>query len=163
MVTASMAGLMMPVSAMAVISGLRASGYTAGIMGMAAHVCASGNAAGVMSMAAHVRASRHAAVMIPMPVIRRVRVAVLAVMHVGGCFGTARNTAYAVTVFPGQSTAVDAAKAVLVYFRLCTPCHFAGNARSIFLCRPLDFRGTLIYRIGDNTACYHGNGYKRNG
>ena len=291
MVTASMAGLMMPVSAMAVISGLRASGYTAGIMGMAAHVCASGNAAGVMSMAAHVRASRHAAVMIPMPVIRRVGVAVLAVMHVGGCFGTARNTACAVavfpgqgtavdaaksvcmrgfqsavcytavmipmpvirrvgvavlavmhvggcfgtarntacavavfpgqgtavdaaksvcmrgfqsaacyaavmipmpvisrvgiavlavmhvgscfgtarnttcavTVFPGQGTAVDAAKAVLVYFRLCTTCHFAGNACSIFLCRPLDFRGTLIYRIGDNTACYHGNGYKRNG
>ena len=243
MVTASMAGLMMPVSAMAVISGLRASGNTAGIMGMAAHVCASRNAAGVMGMAAHVRASRnaagvmgmtahvcasrHAAVMIPMPVIRRVGVAVLAVMHVGGCFGTARNTACAVavfpgqgtavdaaksvcmrgfqsaacytavmipmpvirrvgiavlavmhvgscfgtarnttcavTVFPGQSTAVDAAKAVLVYFRLCTPCHFAGNARSIFLCRPLDFRGTLIYRIGDNTACHHGNGYKRNG
>ncbi len=108
-------------------------------------------------------ASCYAAVMIPMPVISRVRVAVLAVMHVGGCFGTARNTAYAVTVFPGQSTAVDAAKAVLVYFRLCTTCHFAGNARSIFLCRPLDFRGTLIYRIGDNTACYHGNGYKRNG
>ncbi|MCI9190474.1 MAG: hypothetical protein HFH84_12865, partial [Lachnospiraceae bacterium] len=103
-----MAGLMMPVSAMAVISGLRASGNTAGIMGMAAHVCASRNAAGVMGMAAHVRASRnaagvmgmtahvcasrHAAVMIPMPVIRRVGVAVLAVMHVGGCFGTARNT-----------------------------------------------------------------------
>ena len=291
MVTASMAGLMMPVSAMAVISGLRASGNTAGIMGMAAHVCASGNAAGVMGMTAHVCASRHAAVMIPMPVIRRVgvavlavmhvsggfgtahntacavnvfprqgtavdaaksvcmrgfqsaacytavmipmpvirrvgvavlavmhvsggfgtahntacavnvfprqgtavdaaksvcmrgfqsaacyaavmipmpvisrvRVAVLAVMHVGGCFGTARNTAYAVTVFPGQGTAVDAAKAVLVYFRLCTTCHFAGNTCSIFLCRPLDFRGTLIYRIGDNTACYHGNGYKRNG
>ncbi len=108
-------------------------------------------------------AACYAAVMIPMPVIRRVGIAVLAVMHVGGCFGTARNTAYAVTVFPGQSTAVDAAKAVLVYFRLCTPCHFAGNACSIFLCRPLDFRGTLIYRIGDNTACHHGNGYKRNG
>ena len=163
MVTASMAGLMMPVSAMAVISGLRASGNTAGIMGMAAHVRASRNAAGVMGMTAHVCASRHAAVMIPMPVIRRVGVAVLAVMHVGGCFGTARNTACAVTVFPGQSTAVDAAKAVLVYFRLRTTCHFAGNACSIFLCRPLDFRGTLIYRIGDNTACYHGNGYKRNG
>ena len=147
MVTASMAGLMMPVSAMAVISGLRASRNAAGVMGMTAHVCA----------------SRHAAVMIPMPVIRRVGVAVLAVMHVGGCFGTARNTACAVNVFPRQGTAVDAAKAVLVYFRLCTPCHFAGNARSIFLCRPLDFRGTLIYRIGDNTACYHGNGYKRNG
>ena len=307
MVTASMAGLMMPVSSMAVLAGLCATGNAAGIMGMAAHVCATGNAAGIMGMAAHVRttgnaagimgmaahvrASRYAAVMIsmsvirgvgiavlavvhvsgcfgttrnaagavavftglctsvnaaksvcmrgfqsasryaavvipmtvirrvgiavlavvhvsgcfgttrnaagavavftglctsvnaaksvcmrgfqsascyaavviPMFVIRRVGVAVLAVMHVGGCFGTARNTAYAVTVFPGQSTAVDAAKAVLVYFRLCTPCHFAGNACSIFLCRPLDFRGTLIYRIGDNTACHHGNGYKRNG
>ena len=307
MVTASMAGLMMPVSSMAVLAGLCATGNAAGIMGMAAHVCATGNAAGIMGMAAHVRttgnaagimgmaahvrASRYAAVMIsmsvirgvgiavlavvhvsgcfgttrnaagavavftglctsvnaaksvcmrgfqsascyaavvipmfvirrvgvavlavmhvggcfgtsrnvayavavfprqgtavdaaksvcmrgfqsaacyaavmiPMPVIRRVGIAVLAVMHVGGCFGTARNTAYAVTVFPGQSTAVDAAKAVLVYFRLCTPCHFAGNACSIFLCRPLDFRGTLIYRIGDNTACHHGNGYKRNG
>ena len=291
MVTASMAGLMMPVSAMAVISGLRASGNTAGIMGMAAHVRASGNTAGIMGMAAHVRASGNAAgvmgmaahvrasgnaagvmgmaahvcasrnaagvmgmaahvctprnaagvmgmiarvraacytavmipvtvvsrvgvavlavmhvsggfgtarntacavavfpgqgtavdaaksvcmrgfqsaacytaVMIPMPVIRRVGVAVLAVMHVGGCFGTARNTACAVAVFPGQSTAVDAARAVLVYFRLCTTCHFAGNTCSIFLCRPLDFRGTLIYRIGDNTACHHGNGYKRNG
>ena len=227
MVTASMAGLMMPVSSMAVLAGLCATGNAAGIMGMAAHVCATGNAAGIMGMAAHVRASRYAAVMIsmsvirgvgiavlavvhvsgcfgttrnaagavavftglctsvdaaksvcmrgfqsaacytavmiPMPVIRRVGVAVLAVMHVGGCFGTARNTTCAVTVFPGQGTAVDAAKAVLVYFRLCTTCHFAGNACSIFLCRPLDFRGTLIYRIGDNTACYHGNGYKRNG
>ena len=259
MVTASMAGLMMPVSSMAMLAGLcatgnaagvmgmiahvcttgnttgvmgmiahvRATGNAAGIMGMAAHVCTSGNAAGVMGMAAHVRASCYAAVvismsvirrvgiavltvvhvggcfgtsrnvagavavftglctsvnaaksvcvcgfqsaacntavMIPMSVIRGVGIAVLAVVHVGGCFGTTRNAAGTVAVFAGLCTAVDTAKSVLVYFRLCTTCHFAGNACSIFLCRPLDFRGTLIYRIGDNTACHHGNGYKRNG
>ena len=305
MVTASMAGLMMPVSSMAVLAGLCATGNTAGVMGMAAHVratgnaagvmgmiahvCTTGNTAGIMGMAAHVRAScyaavvipmsvirrvgiavlavvhvsgcfgtsrnvagavavftglctavdaakpvcmrgfqsasRYAAVMIPMTVIRRVGIAVLAVVHVGGCFGTTRNAAGtvavfaglctavnaaksvcgfqsaacyiavmipmsvirgvgiavltvvhvsgcfgttrnaagAVAVFTGLCTAVNAAKSVLVYFRLCTTCHFAGNACSIFLCRPLDFRGTLIYRIGDNTACHHGNGYKRNG
>ena len=259
MVTASMAGLMMPVSSMAMLAGLcatgnaagvmgmiahvcttgnttgvmgmiahvRATGNAAGIMGMAAHVCTSGNAAGVMGMAAHVRASCYAAVVISMSVIRRVGIAVLTVVHVGGCFGTSRNVAGAVAVFTGLCTAVDAAKSVcmrgfqsasgyaavvipmtvirrvgiavlavvhvsgcfgttrnaagtvavfaglctavdtaksvLVYFRLCTTCHFAGNACSIFLCRPLDFRGTLIYRIGDNTACHHGNGYKRNG
>ena len=243
MVTASMAGLMMPVSSMAVLAGLcatgnaagvvgmaahvRTTGNAAGIMGMATHVCTTGNAAGIMGMAAHVCASCYAAVvismsvirrvgiavlavvhvsgcfgttrnaagavavftglctsvnaaksvcvcgfqsaacntavMIPMSVIRGVGIAVLAVVHVGGCFGTTRNAAGTVAVFAGLCTAVDTAKSVLVYFRLCTTCHFAGNACSIFLCRPLDFRGTLIYRIGDNTACHHGNGYKRNG
>ena len=291
MVTASMAGLMMPVSSMAVLAGLCATGNTAGIMGMTAHVRTPGNAAGVMDMAAHVCASRYAAVMIPMTVISRVGIAVLAVMHVsrsfgtsrnaasavavftglctavnaaksvcvssfqsasrnaavvipvsvirgvgiavlavvhmGGCFGTTRNAADAVAVFTGLCTVVNAAgavgvfvfqsatcytavmipmtvisrvgiavlavmhvsrsfgtsrnaanavavlaglgtadnstKAVLMYFCLCASQNRAGNIHLIFLCSALDFRGTLIYRIGDNTACYHGNGYERNG
>ena len=96
MVTASMAGLMMPVSSMAVLAGL----------------CATGNAAGIMGMAAHVRASRYAAVMISMSVIRGVGIAVLAVVHVSGCFGTTRNAAGAVAVFTGLCTSVNAAKSV---------------------------------------------------
>ena len=147
MVTASMAGLMMPVSAMAVISGLRASGNAAGIMGMAAHVCAACNTA----------------VMIPMTVISRVGIAVLAVVHVSGSFGTSRNAANAVAVLAGLGTADNSTKAVLMYFCLCASQNRAGNIHLIFLCSALDFRGTLIYRIGDNTACYHGNGYERNG
>ena len=274
MVTASMAGLMMPVSAMAVISGLRASGNTAGIMGMAAHVCAacntavmipmtvisrvgiavlavmhvsrsfgttrnaadavavftglctavnaaksvcmrgfqsasrnaavvipvsvirrvgiavltvvhmggcfgtSRNTAGVMAvftglctavnaaksvcMRGFQSAACYAAVMIPVSVIRRVGIAVLAVVHMGGCFGTTRNAAGAVAVFTGQGTADNSTKAVLMYFCLCASQNRAGNIHLIFLCSTLDFRGTLIYRIGDNTACYHGNGYECN-
>ena len=210
MVTASMAGLMMPVSAMAVISGLRASGNAAGIMGMAAHVCAACNTAVMIPMTVisrvgiavlavmHVSrsfgttrnaadavavftglctavnaaksvcmrgfqsASRNAAVMIPMTVIRRVGIAVLAVVHMGGCFGTTRNAAGAVAVFTGQGTADNSTKAVLMYFCLCASQNRAGNIHLIFLCSTLDFRGTLIYRIGDNTACYHGNGYECN-
>ena len=274
MVTASMAGLMMPVSAMAVISGLRASGNAAGIMGMAAHVCAacntavmipmtvisrvgiavlavmhvsrsfgttrnaadavavftglctaidaaksvcmrgfqsasrnaavvipvsvirrvgiavltvvhmggcfgtSRNTAGVMAvftglctavnaaksvcMRGFQSAACYAAVMIPVSVIRRVGIAVLAVVHMGGCFGTTRNAAGAVAVFTGQGTADNSTKAVLMYFCLCASQNRAGNIHLIFLCSTLDFRGTLIYRIGDNTACYHGNGYECN-
>ena len=124
MVTASMAGLMMPVSSMAVLAGLcatgnaagvvgmaahvRTTGNAAGIMGMATHVCTTGNAAGIMGMAAHVCASCYAAVVISMSVIRRVGIAVLTVVHVGGCFGTSRNVAGAVAVFTGLCTAVDA-------------------------------------------------------
>ena len=135
----------------------------AGTVAVFAGLCTAVNAAKSVCMCGFQSASCYAAVVIPMTVIRRVGIAVLAVVHVSGCFGTTRNAAGAVAVFAGLCTAVDAAKSVLVYFHLCTTCHFTGNACSIFLCRPLDFRGTLIYRIGDNTACHHGNGYKRNG
>ena len=135
----------------------------AGAVAVFTGLCTAVDAAKSVCMRGFQSASCYAAVVIPMSVIRRVGIAVLAVVHMGGCFGTTRNAAGAVAVFTGLCTAVDAAKSVLVYFRLCTTCHFAGNSRSIFLCRPLDFRGTLIYRIGDNTACHHGNGYKRNG
>ena len=135
----------------------------AGAVAVFTGLCTAVNTAKSVCMRGFQSASGYAAVMIPMSVICGVGIAVLAVVHVGGCFGTTRNAAGAVAVFTGLCTAVDAAKSVLVYFRLCTTCHFAGNACSIFLCRPLDFRGTLIYRIGDNTACHHGNGYKRNG
>ena len=133
----------------------------AGTVAVFAGLCTAVNAA--KSVCGFQSAACYIAVMIPMSVIRGVGIAVLTVVHVSGCFGTSRNVAGAVAVFTGLCTAVNAAKSVLVYFRLCTTCHFAGNACSIFLCRPLDFRGTLIYRIGDNTACHHGNGYKRNG
>ena len=135
----------------------------AGAVAVFTGLCTSVNAAKSVYMRGFQSASGYAAVVIPMTVIRRVGIAVLAVVHVSGCFGTTRNAAGAVAVFAGLCTSVNAAKSVLVYFRLRTTCHFAGNACSIFLCRPLDFRGTLIYRIGDNTACHHGNGYKRNG
>ncbi len=135
----------------------------AGAVAVFTCLCTAVDAAKSVCMRGFQSASRYAAVVIPMSVIRRVGIAVLAVVHVSGCFGTTRNIAGAVAVFTGLCTAINAAKSVLVYFGLCTTCHFAGNARSIFLCRPLDFRGTLIYRIGDNTACHHGNGYKRNG
>ena len=135
----------------------------AGAVAVFTGLCTSVNAAKSVCVCGFQSAACNTAVMIPMSVIRGVGIAVLAVVHVGGCFGTTRNAAGTVAVFAGLCTAVDTAKSVLVYFRLCTTCHFAGNACSIFLCRPLDFRGTLIYRIGDNTACHHGNGYKRNG
>ena len=135
----------------------------AGTVAVFAGLCTSVNAAKSVCVCGFQSAACYIAVMIPMSVIGGGGIAVLTVVHVSGCFGTTRNAADAVAVFTGLCTAVDTAKSVLVYFRLCTTCHFAGNACSIFLCRPLDFRGTLIYRIGDNTACHHGNGYKRNG
>ncbi len=135
----------------------------AGAVAVFAGLCTAVNAAKSVCVCGFQSAACYIAVMVPMSVIGRVRIAVLAVVHMGGCFGTTRNAAGTVAVFAGLCTAVDTAKSVLVYFRLCTTCHFAGNTCSIFLCRPLDFRGTLIYRIGDNTACHHGNGYKRNG
>jgi len=108
-------------------------------------------------------ATCHTAVMIPMTVVSRVGIAVLAVMHVSRSFGTSRNAASAVAVLAGLGTADNSTKAVLMYFCLCASQNRAGNIHLIFLCSALDFRGTLIYRIGDNTACYHGNGYERNG
>ena len=135
----------------------------AGTVAVFAGLCTAVNAAKSVCVCGFQSAACYIAVMIPMSVIGGGGIAVLTVVHVSGCFGTTRNAADAVAVFTGLCTAVDTAKSVLVYFRLCTTCHFAGNACSIFLCRPLDFRGTLIYRIGDNTACHHGNGYKRNG
>ena len=135
----------------------------AGAVAVFTGLCTAVDAAKSVCVCGFQSAACNTAVMIPMSVICGVGIAVLAVVHVGGCFGTTRNAAGAVAVFTGLCTAVDAAKSVLVYFRLRTTCHFAGNACSIFLCRSLDFRGTLIYRIGDNTACHHGNGYKRNG
>ncbi len=135
----------------------------AGAVAVFTGLCTAVNAAKSVCVCGFQSAACYIAVMVPMSVIGRVRIAVLAVVHMGGCFGTTRNAAGTVAVFAGLCTAVDTAKSVLVYFRLCTTCHFAGNTCSIFLCRPLDFRGTLIYRIGDNTACHHGNGYKRNG
>ena len=135
----------------------------AGAVAVFTGLCTAVNAAKSVCVCGFQSAACYIAVMIPMSVICGVGIAVLAAMHVSGCFGTTRNVAGAVAVFTGLCTAVNTAKSVLVYFHLCTTCHFAGNTCSIFLCRPLDFRGTLIYRIGDNTACHHGNGYKRNG
>lgn len=138
-----MAG-MMSVSSMAVLSGL----------------CTSGNAAGIVGMAAYIRTPGNAAGMIPVPVVSGVGITVRTVVHMGSCLGTACDTAYVVAVFPGQRTAADAAKTVLVFFRLCTSPNGAGNVCLIFLgCVP-GFRGSFIYRIGDDTACYHGNRYK---
>ena len=135
---------------------------TAGVMAVFTGLCTAVNAAKSVCMRGFQSAACYAAVMIPVSVIRRVGIAVLAVVHMGGCFGTSRNAAGAVAVFTGQGTADNSTKAVLMYFCLCASQNRAGNIHLIFLCSTLDFRGTLIYRIGDNTACYHGNGYECN-
>ena len=131
MMAASMTGLMMSVSAMAVLSSL----------------CAPGYAAGTVSMAAHIRAPGQAAGMIPVTVVCGVRITIHPVVHMGSRFGTVRNIASVVAVISGQHTAVDSAEAMPVFFRLCTSRNRAGNACLIFLCRALDFYGTSINRI----------------
>ena len=122
--------------------------------------CTAVDAAGPVNVNAFQTASRQTAGMISVPVVSGVGITVHTVVHMGSCLGTACDTAYVVAVFPGQRTAADAAKTVLVFFRLCTSPNGAGNVCLIFLgCVP-GFRGSFIYRIGDDTACYHGNRYK---
>ena len=135
----------------------------AGVVAVFTGLCTAVNAAKSVCVSSFQSATRYTAVMIPMTVISRVGIAVLAVMHVSRSFGTSRNAASAVAVLAGLGTADNSTKAVLMYFCLCASQNRAGNIHLIFLCSALDFRGTLIYRIGDNTACYHGNGYERNG
>ena len=101
--------------------------------------------------------------MIPMTVISGVGITVLAVVHMRFSIGASSNAAYCVGVLPNQRTAIDAAQTVLVIYRQRASRNLAGNAYLIFLCCILAPQGTPIYRIGDNTACYHGNRYKRNG
>ncbi|SOY30604.1 hypothetical protein AMURIS_03335 [Acetatifactor muris] len=135
----------------------------AGVMAVFTGLCTAVDAAGAVGVFVFQSTTCHTAVMIPMTVISRVGIAVLAVMHVSRSFGTSRNAASAVAVLAGLGTADNSTKAVLMYFCLCASQNRAGNIHLIFLCSTLDFRGTLVYCIGDNTACYHGNGYERNG
>ena len=58
---ASVTGLMMPASTMAVFPSLCATGYPAGVVRVAAHVRAAGDATGIVCMAAHVCATGYPA------------------------------------------------------------------------------------------------------
>lgn len=167
--------------------GFRTAWNTASAMAVLSCQRTAVDSAGAVYMYSFHQTARQSAVMISVSVVRAVRITVHPIVHMGFGFRTVRNTASAVAMLPCQHTALDSAKAVLVYFCLCTSRNCAEKSHLLCLdcahnlrlfrifafrcCRirnflfrcAIDFQGTIIYCIGNNTACNHGNCHKSNG
>ena len=123
---ASVTGLMMPASTMAVFPSLCATGYPAGVVRVAAHVRAAGDATGIVCMAAHVCATGYPAGVVRMAAHVRATGDAAGVVSVAAHVRATGDAAGVVSVAAHVRTAWDTAGIVRMAAHVCAPRQTAG-------------------------------------